>query len=54
LPARWATFCVCEGAVWRPVLRNFLLVLRDFPAFKNLPYADPAPGYAATSASHQA
>jgi len=54
LPARWATFCVCEGAVWRPVLRNFLLVLRDFPAFKTLPYADPAPGYAATSASHQA
>ena len=53
-PARRATFCAWEGAVCRPVLRNFLLVLRDFPAFKTLPYADPAPGYAATCASHQA
>ncbi len=43
LPARQAIFCACEGAVCRPVLRNFLPVLRDFPAFKTLPYADPRP-----------
>ena len=54
LPARRATFRAWEGAVCRPVLRNFLLVLRDFPAFKVLPYADPAPGYAAACASHRA
>jgi hypothetical protein len=55
LPARRATFRAWDGAVCRPVLRNFLLVLRDFPAaFKVLPYADPVPGYAAACASHRA
>jgi hypothetical protein len=29
-------------------------LLRDFPAFTTLPYAESAPGYAATHASHQA
>ncbi len=53
-PARRAIFCVCEGAVCRPVLRNFLFVLRDVPVFKVLPYADSAPSYAATCASHRA
>jgi hypothetical protein len=43
LPAARATFWVCEGAVCRPVLRNFLFLLRDFLAFKSLPYADPRP-----------
>ena len=54
LPAAWATFTVCDGAVCRPIRRNFLLLLRDFPAFTTLPYAESAPGYAATHASHQA
>ena len=49
-----ATFSVWDGAVCRPVLRNFLFLLRDFPAFKTLPYADPAPSYAATCVSHRA
>ncbi len=53
-PARRATFAVGEGAVCRPVLLNFLLLLRDVPAFKDLPYADSPPGYAAPYASHQA
>ena len=54
LPARRAIFCAFEGAVCRPVLRNFLLVLRDFRASKVLPYADPAPSYAATCTSRRA
>ena len=53
-PARRATFAVGEGAVCRPILRNFLLLLCDFAAFKDPPYARRAPSYAATSASHQA
>ena len=53
-PARRAIFCAWEGAACRPVLRNFLLVLRDFRAFKVLPYADPAPSYAATCTSRWA
>ncbi len=54
LPAAWATFTVCDGAVCRPIRRNFLLLLRDFPAFTTLPYAESAPGYATTHVSHQA
>src|SRR5882757_1585796 len=43
-PARRATFAVGEGAVCRPILRNFLLLLWwDFPVFKNPPYADARP-----------
>jgi hypothetical protein len=42
-PARRATFAVGEGAVCRPILRNFLLLLCDFAAFKDPPYADARP-----------
>ena len=53
-PARRATFAVGEGAVCRPILRNFLLLRCDFAAFKGPALRRCAPSYAATSASHQA
>ena len=53
-PARLATFRTGEGAVCRPRLLIFLVLVPGVAGVTNLPHAGAAPGYAAHYASHQA
>ena len=53
-PARLATFRTGEGALCRPRLLIFRVLVPGVAGVTNLPHAGAAPGYAAYCASHQA
>ena len=52
--ARLATFRTGEGALCRPRLLIFRVLVLGVAGVTNLPHAGAAPGYAAYCASHQA
>jgi hypothetical protein len=52
--ARLATFRTGEGALCRPRLLIFGVLVPGVAGVTNLPHAGAAPGYAAYCASHQA